>query len=81
MVTRRIITPDGEAALARALASHEAVTDARATAKGAAVDRRVEVLRANRGGASYRVIAAALGLSMPSIQHLVDAAKAAEGQS
>ena len=78
VVARRVVTPDGAIALSRALDSHQALTDARATARHAAASRRVEVLAANRGGASYRVIATALGVSMPSVQHLVDAAKADE---
>ena len=78
MVARRVVTADGTHALARALASHQALTDARAVAHHAAASRRIEVLAANRGGASYRVIAAVLGVSMPSVQHLVDAAKADE---
>ena len=76
----RELTPQGREALAEARVSNEVLRDARAQAALAAAERRAAVLRANRGGASYRVIARELDLSMPSIQHLVDAAKAAEAQ-
>ena len=74
----RELTPQGREALAEARVCNEILRDARAQAAAAAHERRTAVLRASRGGASYRVIARELGLSMPSIQHLVDAAKAAE---
>lgn len=75
----RELTPQGREALSEARVSNEVLRDHRAQAALAAEERRAAVLRASRGGASYRVIAKELGLSMPSIQHLVDVAKAAEG--
>lgn len=80
-MTAREITPQGREALADARVCHEILRDHKAQAAIAARERRTAVLRASRGGASYRVIAAELGLSMPSVQHLVDAAKAAEDQA
>jgi len=79
-MTRRELTPQGREALADARVSNDVLRDAKAQAALAAQERRKAVLRASRGGASYRVIARELGLSMPSVQHLVDAARATEDQ-
>lgn|GEM_PF-7109404 len=75
------LTPLGREALAEARVSNEIFRDAKAQAAVAARARRAAVLRASRGGASYRVIASELGLSMPSVQHLVDAARTAEDRA
>ena len=76
----RELTPVGREALSHARVCNDVLRDHRAQAALAAEERRTAVLQASRGGASYRVIAKELGLSMPAIQHLIDAAKATEAQ-
>jgi DNA-directed RNA polymerase specialized sigma24 family protein len=77
---RRAVTPEGRDALAEARAVTDQVRDARSLMAGLAAARRAAVLRANRGGASYGVIAAELGISHASAQQLVNAGKAQEGE-
>lgn len=76
-MTRRTVTPDGREALAEARAATDLVRDARAAVASHDARRRDAVLRANLGGASYRVIAQTLGVSVGNVQQLVIAARGA----
>lgn len=75
---RRTVTPEGEEALAEAQAATDLVRSARTELAEHAARRRAAVLCANIHGATYSVIAARLGISVPGVQRLVDEARRAE---
>lgn len=72
----RTLTPQGAEALDVARATTDLVREARQQVIELAERRRRAVLAANQGGASYRVIAQALGISVAGVQQLVIAARA-----
>jgi DNA-directed RNA polymerase specialized sigma24 family protein len=74
-VRRRALTPEGREALDEARAATDLVRDARSAVTEHARRRRAAVLRANRHGASYRVIADALGVTVGNVQQIVVAAR------
>ena len=72
----RVLTQQGAAALDEARATTDLVHEARQQVLDLADRRRRAVLAANTGGASYRVIAQALGISVAGVQQLMIAARA-----
>lgn len=70
------MTPLGEQALDEARLATDLVHEARREVLDLAGRRRRAVLAANEGGASYRVIARALGVSVAAVQQLMAAARA-----
>jgi len=72
---RRVLTPQGADALDEARATSDLVQEARRQVRDLADRRRLAVLRANTGGASYSVIAGALGISVGGVQQLMIAAR------
>ena len=70
-----MLTPEGRESLTEAVAETDLLRDARSQVASHADARRRAVLRANLGGASYRVIAEALGVSVAGVQQLVNAAR------
>lgn len=74
--SRPVLTPAGRQALAEARAAADLVADHRGLAKTNAAARARAVRRASEGGASYRVIAAALDVSVGMVQQFM----AAEGR-
>lgn len=73
---RRTLTPQGAEALDEARVTTDLVHEARRQVLDLADRRRRAVLAANAGGASYRVIAQALGISVAGVQQLMIAARA-----
>ena len=73
----RVLTAQGREALDEAAATTDLVHEARRQVLDLADRRRRAVLAANDGGASYRVIAQALGISGAGVQQLMIAARAA----
>ena len=73
---QRVLTPQGAEALDEARATTDLVHEARRQVLDLADRRRRAVLAANDGGASYRVIAQALGISVAGVQQLMIAARA-----
>jgi len=72
----RVLTAEGAEALDEARATTDLVHEARRQVLDLADRRRRAVLAANTGGASYRVIAQALGISVAGVQQLMIAARA-----
>ena len=73
---RRVLTLQGAEALDEARLTTDLVQEARRQVLDLADRRRRAVLAANTGGASYRVIAQALGISVAGVQQLIIAARA-----
>jgi len=71
----RVLTPQGAEALDEARLTTDLVHEARRQVLDLADRRRRAVLAANTGGASYRVIAQALGISVAGVQQLMIAAR------
>ena len=76
MSPHRTLTAQGAEALDEARAATDLVREARRQVIDLADQRRRAVLAANAGGASYRVIAQALGISVAGVQQLMIAARA-----
>ena len=74
-VKRGTLTPDGREALAEARAAYDLVRDHRQQAAVAARRRSLAVMRANANGASYRVLAEGLDVSIGMIQQWMAAAR------
>ena len=72
---RRTLTPQGAEAFDEARATTDLVHEALLQVLDLADRRRRAVLAANVGGASYRVIADALGISVAGVQQLMIAAR------
>lgn len=70
-----MLTPQGREALDEAAATTDLVHEARRQVVDLADRRRRAVLAANTGGASYRVIAQTLGISVAGVQQLMIAAR------
>ena len=73
---QRVLTQQGAEALDEARATADLVQEARRQVLDLADRRRRAVLAANTGGASYRVIAQALGISVAGVHQLMIAARA-----
>ena len=71
-----MLTEQGREALDEAAATTDLVHEARRQVLDLADRRRRAVLAANDGGASYRVIAQALSISVGGVQQLIIAARA-----
>lgn len=71
-----VVTAQGQEALAEARAAADLVRDHREQARFYAVQRCLAVRRASELGASYRLIAAALGVSDADIEEGLSAASA-----
>lgn len=69
-----MITPEGREALIEAVFAADLIRDHREQAKGYAAQRARAVKRANQHGASYRVIAAAMDVSIGMVQQWMRAA-------
>jgi len=69
-----VITPEGREALIEAVFAADLIRDHREQAKGYAAQRARAVKRANQHGASYRVIAAAMDVSIGMVQQWMRAA-------
>lgn len=69
-----MVTPEGREALTEAVVAADLVRDHRQQAKGYAAQRARAVMRANQHGASYRVIAAAMDVSIGMVQQWMRAA-------
>ena len=81
MSPRRTLSAQGAEALDEARATTDLVHEARRQVIDLADRRRQAVLAANTGGASYRVIARALGISVAGVQQLMIAARSAAPSS
>jgi len=73
-VKRRVVTPEGREALTEAVFAADLVRDHREQATRYAHQRARAVMRANQHGASFRVIAAALDVSIGMVQQWMRAA-------
>lgn len=71
---RRVVTPEGREALTEAVFAADLVRDHREQATRYAHQRARAVMRANQHGASFRVIAAALDVSIGMVQQWMRAA-------
>ncbi len=69
-----MITPEGREALIEAVFAADLVRDHREQATRCAAQRARAVMRANQHGASYRVIAAAMDVSIGMVQQWMRAA-------
>lgn len=76
----RPLTPAAREALGLAAAATDLVRDALEQMQTYADCRRRAVLRAVREGATYSRVAAELGVSVGSVQHLVDSARTRAGE-
>ncbi len=76
MSRTRVLTEQGREALDEARMTTDLVHEARREVADLAERRRRAVLAANLGGASYRVIAQALGISVAGVQKLMVEARA-----
>lgn len=81
MSPHRLLTSEGAEALDEARLATDLVREARRQVIDLAERRRRAVLAANSGGASYRVIAQALGISVAGVQQLMIAARAGAASS
>lgn len=72
---RATITPEGRDALAEAQVASDLVREHRQQAAAAAQWRFLAVMEANKHGASYRVLADALDVSLGMIQQWMAAAR------
>lgn len=70
-----VLTPEGREAFAEAKAAADLVRDHKDQARYYATERCLAVRRASEHGASYRMIAAALGVSIGMVQQWMAAAK------
>jgi len=73
-VTRGVVTPEGREALTEAVFAADLVRDHRVLVTRYAAQRARAVMRANQHGASYRVIAAAMEVSIGMVQQWMRAA-------
>lgn len=75
LVKRLTLTPEGRDALAEARAASDLVRDHRQQAATAAERRFLAVMEANSNGASYRVLADVLDVSIGMVQQWMAAAR------